>query len=142
MLKKKTKNYNCLFFYFIICYNYIKGRGMLSLERVLKTLEGFGLSRIDAEVYVYLAKKGPKKAVELTNALQIAKQQLYPSLKSLKSKGIVTVSLERPALFSAVAFEKVLELLIQIKVEQAKAIKETKKELLDSWRSINWQEQT
>jgi sugar-specific transcriptional regulator TrmB len=108
----------------------------------MKTLEGFGLSRIDAEVYVYLAKKGPKKGRELANALQVTKQQLYPSLKNLKTKGIVTASFERPALFSAVAFEKVVELLIKIKVEQAKAIKETKKELLDSWRSISWQEQT
>jgi sugar-specific transcriptional regulator TrmB len=114
----------------------------LSLERVLKTLEGLGLSRTDAEVYVYLAKKGPKNGRELADALQVTKQQLYPSLKNLRSKGVVTVSLERPALFSAVAFEKVVDLLIAIKVEQAKAIKETKKELLASWRSVNWREQT
>jgi len=114
----------------------------MSLERVLKTLEGFGLSRLDAEVYVYLAKKGPQKGRELANAIQVTKQQLYPSLKNLKDKGVVTVSLERPALFSAVAFEKVIELLIAIKVEQAKAFEETKKELMESWWSINWQEQT
>jgi sugar-specific transcriptional regulator TrmB len=109
---------------------------------VLKTLEGLGLSRTDAEVYVYLAKKGPKNRRELADALQVTKQQLYPSLKNLRSKGVVTVSLERPALFSAVAFEKVVDLLIAIKVEQAKAIQETKKELLASWRSVNWREQT
>jgi sugar-specific transcriptional regulator TrmB len=109
---------------------------------VLKTLESFGLSRMDAEVYVYLAKKGPKKGRDLANALQVTKQHLYPSLKNLKNKGAVTSSLERPALFSAVAFEKVVELLITIKVEQAKAVKETKKELMDSWRSIKWQQQT
>ena len=114
----------------------------MSLERVLKTLEGLGLSRTDAEVYVYLAKKGPKNGRELADALQVTKQQLYPSLKNLKDKGVVTVSLERPALFSAVAFEKVIELLIAIKVEQAKAFEETKKELMESWWSINWQEQT
>ena len=114
----------------------------MSLERVLKTLEGFGLSRMDAEVYVSLAKKGPKKGRELANALQVTKQQLYPSLKNLKNKGIVTASLERPASFSAVAFEKVVELLIAIKVEQAEAFKKTKKELMDNWRSINLQEQT
>ena len=114
----------------------------MSLERVLKTLEGLGLSRTDAEVYVYLAKKGPKNGRELADALQVTKQQLYPSLKNLRSKGVVTVSLERPALFSAVAFEKVVDLLIAIKVEQAKAIQETKKELLASWRSVNWREQT
>ena len=88
---------------------------------------------MDAEVYVYLAKKGPQKGCELASALQVTKQQLYLSIKNLKDKGAVTVSLERPALFAAVAFEKVVELLIAIKVEQ---------ELMDSWRSINWQEQT
>jgi sugar-specific transcriptional regulator TrmB len=109
---------------------------------VLKTLEDFGLSRMDTEVYVYLAKKGPKKGRELAYALQVTKQQLYPSLKNLKNKGIVTVSLERPALFSAVAFEKVVALLIKIKVEQAKAIKETKEELLSNWRSMTKQDKT
>jgi len=97
---------------------------------------------MDAKVYVYLAKKGPKKGRELANALQVTKQQLYPSLKNLKNKGVVTASLERPALFSAVAFEKVVELLIKIKVEQAKAIKETKEELLSSWRSMTKQDKT
>ncbi len=112
------------------------------MERVLKTLECFGLSRTDAEVYVHLAKKGPKNGPELAKILQVTKQQLYPSLKNLKNKGVVISSPERPALFSAVTFEKVLELIITIKVEQAKAIKETKKELMDSWKSINWHEQT
>jgi sugar-specific transcriptional regulator TrmB len=108
----------------------------------LKTLEGFGLSRMDAEVYVYLAKKGPKKGRDLANALQVTKQQLYPSLKNLKNKGIVTASLERPVLFSAVAFEKVVELLIKIKVEQAKAIEETREELLSNWRDITKRDNT
>lgn len=113
----------------------------MSIERVFKTLEDFGLSRMDAEVYVYLAKIGPKKGRELANALNISKQQLYPRLKNLKEKGVVAASLERPALFSAVAFEKVVELLITIKMEQVEAFKETKKEMLDSWRSIDWHEQ-
>ncbi len=107
----------------------------------MNALEEFGLSRADAEVYVYLAKQGPKKGGALANDLQVAKQQLYPILKNLKNKGVVTVSLERPALFSAVAFEKVIELLIAIKIEQAKAFEEIKKELMDSWR-LNWNEQT
>ena len=114
----------------------------MSLDRVLKTLQKLSLSRLDAEVYVFLAKRGPHKGLELANAMQITKQQLYPSLKNLKNKGVITASRERPALFSAIAFEKAVNLLVKIKIEQAEAIKETKKELLTSWRSINWQEQT
>jgi sugar-specific transcriptional regulator TrmB len=110
----------------------------LSLERVLKTLEAFGLSHTDSEIYLYLAKKGPKKGREVANALQISKQKLYPSLKKLKNKGIINASFDRPALFSVLAFEEVLELLITIRVDQAKAIRETKKELIEGWRSIKW----
>ena len=42
----------------------------LSLERVIKALIGLGLSRVEAEVYVYLAKKGPQTLVDLTRDLK------------------------------------------------------------------------
>jgi sugar-specific transcriptional regulator TrmB len=115
---------------------------ILSLERVLKTLESFGLSRMDAEVYVYLAKKGPQKGLDIADALKIRKQQLNFILKNLQSKGVVTASPEHPALFSAVAFEKALDLLVEANMEQAKAIKETKEELLSSWRNMTRQDNT
>ena len=120
----------------------LRGVLSLSLERVLKTLEGFGLSRVDAKMYVYLAKMGPQNASELAEALKITKQQLHPSIKNLRDKGIVAASSGQPPLLCAVAFEKALEILIKVKVEQAKAIKETKKELLSSWRSLNWKDNT
>lgn len=107
----------------------------MSLERVIKTLQGFGFSRVDAEVYVYLAKTGPQEASELIEALKMTKQQLYSSIKSLRDKGIVASSTGHPILFCALPFEKVLEILIKTQIEQAKAIRETKKELLSNWRS-------
>ncbi len=108
----------------------------MSHERVLKILEGFGLTRTDAEVYVYLAKKGPKRETDLSSAFKLTEQQLYSSLKNLQSKGIVTASVEKSALFSAVAFERVLDLLVKANIEQAQAISETKEELLTRWRSV------
>jgi sugar-specific transcriptional regulator TrmB len=107
---------------------------------VLRTLESFGLKRVDAEVYVYLAKKGSQKGIDLANALKIRKQQLHSILKNLQAKGVVTASTERPALFSAVAFEKALDLLLEADMEQAKAINETKEELLSSWRDMTKRE--
>jgi sugar-specific transcriptional regulator TrmB len=104
---------------------------------VLRTLESFGLKRVDAEVYIYLAKKGPQKGIDLADALKIRKRQLYSILKALQDKGIVTVSPEHPALFSALAFEKALDLLVETNVEQAKAIEAAKEELLSSWRDMN-----
>lgn len=111
----------------------------MSLERVLRTLEGFGLSRVESEVYVYLAKAGPSKAEELGTGLRMTKQQLCPVLKGLKEKGIVASRSERPRLFSAIAFEELLNLLMKLGAEKAKAVKETKQELVDSWREITKQ---
>ncbi len=115
---------------------------MLSLERVLRTLEDFGFKRVDAEVYVYLAKKGPQKGIDLAGALKIRKQQLYPILRTLQDKGVVTASPERPALFSAVAFEKMLDLLVEANIETARALKETKEALLSSWREMTKRDNT
>ena len=106
----------------------------MSLERVLRALEGLGLERVNAEVYVYLAKKGPQKGLDVAGALKIRKQQLHSILKNLQTKGVVTASSECPRLFSAVPFEKALEVLAEANMEQAKAIKESKEELFSSWR--------
>jgi sugar-specific transcriptional regulator TrmB len=112
------------------------GRGWTSQEKVLKTLVDLGLARIDAKVYVFLAKKGPKKAQDVAMALRISKQQLYPSLKSLQSKGLVNATLEHPARFSAVPFEKALDLFAKAKMEEAKSIQQSKNEILTDWQSI------
>lgn len=109
---------------------------------MLRTLESFGLKRVDAEVYVYLAKKGPQKGIDLADALKIRKRQLYSILKALQDKGVVTVSPEHPTLFSALAFEKALDLLVEANVEQAKAIEAAKEELLSSWRDMNKRDNT
>ncbi len=92
----------------------------MSLERVLETLASFRLKSSDARIYVYLAKQGPRTGKDLSAVLGMAKAQLYPCLENLKNKQLVTATSQRPALFSAVPFEKALELLIENKIEEAK----------------------
>jgi sugar-specific transcriptional regulator TrmB len=98
----------------------------VSQEKVLKTLADLGLRRLDAKVYVLLAKKGPKKARDIARLLRVSKQQLYQSLKALQSKGLVNSTIERPARFSAVTFEKALDLFAKAKMEEAKIIQQKK----------------
>jgi len=110
----------------------------LSLKRVIEKLENLGLSHSDAMVYIYLAKTGPKKGLDLSKDLRLKKQVLYLSLKKLQEKKIVLANNKIPSTFSAVTFEKILDLLINIKAEQSKAILETKEELLSRWKSVDW----
>ena len=101
----------------------------MSLERIIKTLESFGLKKIEAEVYVYLAKRGPQRAKELADAMNIRRKQLYSILKSLQAKGVITACHEHTTVFSALDFEKALDLLVKDNLEQVKAIKENLEKL-------------
>jgi len=108
----------------------------LSIERVFKTLMGLGLSETDAQVYVYLATNGPHKARDIATALKMYKRKIYRSLKSLQSKEIVNATLERPAQFSAIPFDKVLNLLIKAHLEEVQYIEQNKEEILSHWNSM------
>jgi len=108
----------------------------MSQERVLKTLVELGLARLDAKVYIFLAKRGPQRAKDVAGLLRISKQQLYPSLKRLQSKGLVNSTLEHPARFSAVTFEKALDLFAKAKIEEVKSIRQEKDRLLSDWQSV------
>jgi sugar-specific transcriptional regulator TrmB len=113
----------------------------LSQERVIDTLMSFGLTRKDAQIYILLAKKGPQKAIEVGKTLKTSKPQLYRSLKILESKGVVSATLEHPAKFSALPFEKALDLLAKAKMkkalEEAQRIQETKKDILANWQDLS-----
>ena len=109
----------------------------MSQEQVLKTLLDLGLTRLDSQVYIYLAKKGPQKGRDLLKGLRIQRQQLYRSLKILQSKGIVSATFEHPAGFSAISFDKVVDLFIKSKMMEAQLIQEKKGEILSSWKSIS-----
>jgi len=108
----------------------------MSHEMLLKTLVGLGLKEVDAEVYLLLAKEGSQNGRNIAEALKLYKQQLYRSLKRLQGKNIVSATPERPASFSAVPLENILDFWIEVKKEQALALQEGKERLLSSWKTI------
>jgi sugar-specific transcriptional regulator TrmB len=102
----------------------------------VKAIMDLGLSETDAQVYVFLASNGPRKAKDITEKLRLHKEQLYRSLKNLRGKDVVKASIDHPAVFSAIPFEKVLDMLAEIKNAQAKALQESRDELRSSWRNM------
>jgi len=109
----------------------------VSLERVLKALTKLGLSQREAEIYIYLATKGPQKAGNIAETLNLNKQYLCSTLKSLQNKKIINVTREYSAQFSALPFEKALNLLAQTKRKEAQHIEENKEEIIANWRSMS-----
>jgi sugar-specific transcriptional regulator TrmB len=103
----------------------------MSLERIFKTLVSLGLSQTDARVYVFLALKGPEKALSIVKNLKISKQQIYLSLKHLQYKGIIVSDSESKNSFTALPFEEALGSLIKKEKEQNKMVQKT---LLSTWK--------
>ena len=107
---------------------------------MLNTLTSLGFKETDAQVYVFLTKEGFQEARDIANALELYEGQLYRSLKNLQAKGIINTSPDLPTRFSAVPFEKVLDLLMKASKEQKKALQENKEQLLFTWQSITRKE--
>lgn len=114
----------------------------MSLERVFNALISLGLSDTEAEVFVYLARKGPKEEKDLCRAFNLTGQQLHQILENLQRRGMVTVTTKKYVLFSALPFEDILELLMVENIEQAQAAQKTREDLLASWKNMIKQERT
>jgi len=102
---------------------------------MFKTLENHGLKHLDAEVYIYLVQNDPKKARDIAEALETYKRQLYRCLRKLQRKGMVNASQERPAWFSAVSFDKVLDQFIEVNRKAAQSVEANKEKIISMWRS-------
>jgi sugar-specific transcriptional regulator TrmB len=109
---------------------------VLSKERLNKALRGLGLSSVDVHVFVFLARTGPQTMREIASALNLPERKARRSLKDLQNLNIVQASVEYPLEFMAVPFEEVVNLIIEVKKEQAKTLQASKEELISSWRSI------
>ena len=108
----------------------------MSAEKVFKTLATFGLSKLEVSIYIFLAKRNPQKAKDIAKSLNLIKQQVYPTIRKLQSKGLVTSTLEHPARFSAIPFEKMLDICIKAKMDEAKSVQRNMGELISDWESI------
>jgi predicted transcriptional regulator len=104
----------------------------LSLERVIKALVGLGLSRVEAEVYVLLAKKGPLSVETLEKFLNYNKNKINSSLKTLTLNKLVAQENKE---YVALHFEEALELLIEKEKMKTIALEEIRKNLINTWKN-------
>ena len=107
----------------------------MRLERIIEALVGLGFTRLDAETYVYLAKKGPNTITILTKSLISNRLEIKRTLNNLQTKGLV---IKKGILFSSIPFEEALALLIELKKEQAEAMSESKEKLLVTWETKDY----
>ena len=108
----------------------------MSKERVFKALQGLGLSIIDSQIYIFLARNGPHEMREIELELNLDEERVHGSLKDLQGITIVKASIKYPLEFMAVSFEEVIDLFIEVKKEQAKTMQQSREELLKNWKAM------
>jgi sugar-specific transcriptional regulator TrmB len=107
----------------------------MTQDWISKALLNIGFKQKDAEVYVFLAIKGPHGARAIASALKINKRKVYRILKELQNKEIVYATSHLPAKFSATSFSSVLDKLKDLNLKEATIIEAKKNEIVSLWDS-------
>jgi sugar-specific transcriptional regulator TrmB len=107
----------------------------MTQEWIVKTLLDLGFKQKESEVYAFLALNGAKNVNEITKALNTYERQVYRTLKSLVNSHIITITPNTPAQYSALPFDKVLELLVKVTLKEAERIEMKKEKILSVWNS-------
>ena len=107
----------------------------MSYERIIKTLTTLGLTKRDAYVYVHLATNGPQRAENIAKELKLQEVQLHQTMQNLQSRGMVNCAWESTPLFTALPFDKALDLLIKAHLKETHSIEIEKERILTGWQS-------
>jgi len=108
----------------------------VAANKIQAELVKFGLTPNEAKVYIYLAKYGHRRAVEIAKSIHIPRTETYHLLSSLQNKGLVTATFQHPIKFNAVPFDKALNILIEIEKDRLRTFERKEKDLLSLWDSI------
>jgi sugar-specific transcriptional regulator TrmB len=82
------------------------------MEEIVDQLIEYGLSKNEARVVTFLAKRGAERASVVARALKMNRTETYRTLRNVQRRGLVEASLEQPVRFQAVPFSRCLEILI------------------------------
>jgi sugar-specific transcriptional regulator TrmB len=81
----------------------------MSVTGLHEMLTVFGLTKTEAELYVFLTSMGPTPARVIARRFDINRVKAYRTLKELEDKGLVNRIMERPVRFMAQPIESVLQ---------------------------------
>ncbi len=106
------------------------------LSTVEETLSRFGLLKNEIRVYLHLARSGKMKAGEISEAISLHRTETYRILRDLEKKGIVFSIFEKPLKFTAVPFDKAIDLLVDAEKIKIRLLEQEKTNLVEIWQSM------
>jgi sugar-specific transcriptional regulator TrmB len=95
-----------------------------------------GLTDQQSKIYVFLAKKGAKKASEVAKLLNLPRTHTYNLLNSLQKKGLVSCTMNYPIKFAATPLDKAVKTLLDMEKQKLVSFESQSRQMLDAWSSI------
>lgn len=96
----------------------------------IDVLYEYGLTPLQAKIFVDLLSFGPSLAKDLSNRLDLNRVDVYRVLGSLKKRGLVEVTLQNPSLFTATHPKVALEILMNEEEERLLQLRRRSREVL------------
>ena len=105
-------------------------------ENLISSLVEFGLTHNEAKVYMYLTKNKPKPAPEISKCLKIPRTETYHLLNGLVSKEVTKSNFGKPTKFSALPFDKSIQILVNKKRARYEKLEKEILQLSTMWKSM------
>lgn len=106
------------------------------IEKILKILQDFGLSKNESKMYTFLGKHGTKTASEIKTALNIPHSDVYRFLNKLQRNGILHVSYGSAMIYSIIPPKNLLISFIEEEKNKIKILEKKEKIFLELWNKI------
>ncbi|MEO9296361.1 MAG: helix-turn-helix domain-containing protein [Nitrososphaera sp.] len=91
-------------------------------EKLVSELRNLDLSQTEAKILVSLLVSGQSIASDISRSTGIQRTEVYQTLYSLQSKGVVFSTFEKPQKYYALSISDVIDALIQIKQNALKEL--------------------
>jgi sugar-specific transcriptional regulator TrmB len=109
---------------------------MIEAEHV-KTLEDFGLSYLQAKIYLVLINLGKADVKTIARESNVARQEIYRIMPALQKLGLGEKILGKPITYKATLLSKGLSILAQQQKEKYDGLLDKKRWLLDNFHVTN-----
>jgi sugar-specific transcriptional regulator TrmB len=88
--------------------------------------EALDLAPSEAAIYVHLCAGGPAKAGELAGTLKLHRNEIYRNAARLLQRGIIEMTLERPARYAAVDPQRVFDEALSLRIAAVETLKDAR----------------
>lgn len=106
------------------------------IEELCDDLIKFGLTKNQANVFMYLGKYGSKTSRQVCQALRLPRTETYKVLNGLLNLGIITSEFQHPTPYTALAIDKAISTMVRTAQENVKRLAKKEISFAKLWNKI------